>query len=264
MGELFFLFAQHDHAQLSGQLAAQYGNRLFAKPEPLESTIRAVGLHDCGWPLHDDRPTLNKDRLPLDVFETPLDIAMPVWQAGVERVADEDPYAQLLVSLHVLGLSGFAAARQHDRREQFELNKFQHRQIEKQVELRKQLGMALDVPLKLGLAVRSDLSEEEKLRRNHNIVQTMDRISLGLCCTELVFEKIEAIVPRVGAAAVTLNFTRTDDFALRVQPWPFDQEIIEWEMAYRAVPAGQYDDVDKFRRTYAESSPMQLKMTVHA
>jgi len=161
-------------------------------------------------------------------------------------------------------LSGFAAARQHDRREQFELNKFQHRQIEKQVDLRKRLGMALDVPLKLGLAVRSDLSEEEKLRRNHNIVQTMDRISLGLCCTELVFEKIEAIVPRAGAAAVTLNFTRTDDFSLRVQPWPFDQEIIELDIAYRAVPAGQYDDVEEFRRSYAEASRVQLKMTVHA
>src|SRR5205085_2942945 len=120
--------------------------------------------------------------------------------------------------------------RQHDRREQFELNKFQHRQIEKQVELRKLLGMSLEVPLRLGLAMRSDLPEEESLRRNHNIVQTMDRISLGLCCTELQFEKIEGIVPRPGAAALTLNFTRTSDFALCVQPWPFDQERIELEI----------------------------------
>src|SRR5881394_855981 len=97
MGDAFFLFAQHDHAQLSGQLAAHYGNRFFGKPDPPEPTIRAVGLHDCGWPLHDDQPTLNKDGLPLDVFETPLDIAISVWQAGVERVANEDGYAQLLV-----------------------------------------------------------------------------------------------------------------------------------------------------------------------
>jgi hypothetical protein len=264
MGDSFLLFAQHDHAQLSGELAQHYGNRLFARPESLESVIRAVGLHDCGWPLHDDSPTLNKDGLPLDVFETPLDIAIAVWQAGVERVAQEDAYTQLLVSLHVLGLSGFAAARQHDRREQFELNKFQHRQIEKQVELRKQLGMALDVPLKLGLAVRSDVSEEERLRRNHNIVQTMDRLSLGLCCTELVFEKIEGIVPRAGAAAVTLNFTRTDDFALRVQPWPFDQEMIELEIPYRAVPAGKYDDLEEFRTTYGDAPLMRMKMMVHS
>src|SRR3954470_12372868 len=200
MEDRFLLFAQHDHAQLSGELARHYGNRFFAKPDPLEQTIRAVALHDCGWPLHDDRPTLNKEGLPLDVFESPLDVAIGVWQAGVEAVANEPPYTQLLVSLHVLGLSGFAATRQHDRREQFELNKFQHRQIEKQVELRKRLGLAVDVPLKLGLAIRSDIAEEERLRRNHNLVQTMDRISLGLCCTELPFEKIEGIVPRPGSA----------------------------------------------------------------
>jgi hypothetical protein len=264
LGEQFLLFAQHDHAQLSGTLAAHYGNRNFVRPDPLSPTILAVGLHDCGWPLHDQQPTLNKDGLPLDVFETPLDVAINVWQAGVDRVADEDVYTQLLVSLHVLGLSGFAAARQHDRREQFELNKFQHRQIEKQVELRKQLKLSTDTPLKLGLAVRSDIDEEEKLRRNHNIVQIMDRISLGLCCTELVFEKIDSIVPRPGTTPLTLNFTRSDDFALRINPWPFDQEQIELEMNYRAVPAAKYDDVEEFRAVYANAPPMSLKMTVHA
>ncbi len=264
MSDLFFLFTQHDHAQLSGELGRHYGNRHFTRPDPLQETIAAVARHDCGWPLHDDRPTLNKDGLPLDVFETPLDIAINVWQAGVEAVANENVYMQLLVSLHVLGLSGFAAARQHDRREQFELNKFQHRQIEKQVELRKQLGMSLDVPLKLGLAVKTDIAEEEKLRRNHNIVQTMDRISLGLCCTDLVFEKIDAIVPRPGAAGVTLNFSRTDDFALRVEPWPFDQERIELEIPYRAAPAAKYDDVEEFRQAYANAEQMAMQMTVHA
>jgi len=260
----FLLFTQHDHAQLSGQLAAHYGNRNFAKPDPLEPTIRAVALHDCGWPLHDESPTLNKDGLPLDVFETPLDIAINVWQTGVDRIADQDAYTQLLISLHVLGLSGFAAARQHDRREQFELNKFQHRQIEKQVDLRRQLGLATDVPLKLGLSVKNDIETEEKLRRNHNIVQTMDRISLGLCCTELVFEKIESIVPRPGATPTILNFTRSEDFALRIHPWPFDQDRIELEMDYRAVPAAKYDDLEEFRKIYTNAQPSRLQMIVHS
>jgi Protein of unknown function (DUF3891) len=256
LGDQFLLFTQHDHAQLSGELARHYGNRLFARPQPLEETIGAVARHDCGWPLHDQL-------LPLDVFETPLDVAIAVWQAGVERVADEPAYTQLLVSLHVLGLSGFAATRQHDRREQFELNKFQHRQIELQVELRRQLEMGLDVPLKLGLAVRTDVPQEEQLRRNHNIVQTMDRISLGLCCTELVFEKIEGIVPRAGAVPVTLNFTRNDEFALRVEPWPFDQESIDLKIPYRALPAAQYADVEEFRNAYGDAAEAHMKMTVH-
>src|SRR5258705_12481122 len=109
VGDWYFLFAQHDHAHWCGELAARYGNKNFDRAEPFQQSVRAVGLHDCGWPIHDQRPTLNKQGLPLHVFETPLNVALEVWQAGVERVADEEPYTQLLVSLHVMGLSGFAA-----------------------------------------------------------------------------------------------------------------------------------------------------------
>jgi uncharacterized protein DUF3891 len=224
--------------------------------------VRAVGLHDCGWPVHDERPTLNKQGLPLHVFETPLNVALEVWQAGVERVANEEPYTQLLVSLHVMGLSGFAAANVHDRREQFELNKFQQRQIEKQVELRNRLGMRTDIAMKLGLAIRTDLEEEERLRRNYLIMQTMDRISLGLCCDEAPFGKIEEIVPKLGMNAVTLNFARVGEFELGVEPWAFDEERVEIEMPYKEVPARKYEDVEEFRGIYQDAHVRRVKMVV--
>jgi hypothetical protein len=263
LGELFYLFAQDDHARLSGELARRYGNKWFARPDPLEEVVRAVGLHDCGWSIHDQRPTLNKDGLPVDVFETPLAIALEVWREGVERVKNEAPYTQLMVSLHVLGLSGFAASHAHDRLEQFELNKFQHRQIEIQESLRKRLGMALDVPLRLGLAVTHESPQEENLRRNHLILQTMDRISLGLCSTEMPFARIEGIMPRPGGPLVTLSFERTDLWALKVAPWPFEVEKIEVEVPYRAVAAGKYD-VEEFRTAYSAAQEQRVKMIVHA
>src|SRR5687767_15264144 len=106
-GDRFLLIAQHDHALLSGQLAERYGNARFATPQPREAVVRAVGMHDCGWPMHDERPTLNAEGWPVDVFETPLPLALKVWQAATDRMAGEDPYARMLVSLHVLGLSAF-------------------------------------------------------------------------------------------------------------------------------------------------------------
>src|SRR4051812_8913976 len=105
----FLLITQHDHALISGELAEQFGNEYFARPAPLESVLRGIRLHDGGWPLHDDQPTRNSDGLPLDVFETPPEIALKVWTAGVERAAAEDKYAGLLVSVHVLNLSVFAS-----------------------------------------------------------------------------------------------------------------------------------------------------------
>src|SRR5438874_5670453 len=107
-GSHFLLITQHDHALIAGELADQFGNDNFASPIPREQTLLGVSLHDCGWPLHDIEPTLNADGLPLDVFESPRDLAFKVWTASVERAAQKDPYAGLLVSLHVLSLSVLA------------------------------------------------------------------------------------------------------------------------------------------------------------
>ena len=57
-GNEFWLFTQHDHALLSGQLAAEFGNAAFAPPDPREPVLHGIWLHDSGWPLHDDAPTL--------------------------------------------------------------------------------------------------------------------------------------------------------------------------------------------------------------
>src|SRR5207249_3009653 len=97
-----------------------------------------ISLHDCGWPLHDDQPTLSKDGFPLDVFESPRAIAIQCWTASVERAAARDPYAGLLVSLHVLNLSVFvsesAASGQSfnmdNPQDRFAMVKFQQREIE--------------------------------------------------------------------------------------------------------------------------------------
>src|SRR3954471_14996863 len=64
VGEEFFLIAQDDHAKLAGELARHFGNDRFARPEPQNEVIAGVSLHDAGWPLHDDEPTLNAGGLP--------------------------------------------------------------------------------------------------------------------------------------------------------------------------------------------------------
>jgi hypothetical protein len=263
MGDEFFLFTQHDHAVLSSQFASHYGNGRFLPPDPRAETISAVMLHDCGWPLHDDCPTLNASHLPLDVFETPLDLAVRVWQASAESVANESPYTRLLVSLHVLGLSGYAASHVHTRTEQFELNKFQQREIERQVELRKELGLSTDIPLRLGLAMDNRTQSEAVLKFNHNILQAMDRISLALCCTEPPFPRIENIFPRPGSTPDTLHFRRSSATSLRVEPWPFDARTLNFKVPFRSVPARPFYSVEEFREAYAAAPMQHLAVSVH-
>src|SRR4051794_21366437 len=107
-GDEFLLITQHDHAQLSGKLATHLGNETFSPPSPYRESVDGIALHDCGWPLHDDNPTLSAQGQPLHVLESPMSVATRVWSESARRAAEVDPYTGLLVSLHVLALSAVA------------------------------------------------------------------------------------------------------------------------------------------------------------
>ena len=93
-------------------------------------------------------------------------------------------------------------------------------------------------------------------------MQTMDRISLGLCCDEAPFGKIEEIVPKMGMNALTLNFVRVGEFELGVEPWPFDEQRVEIQMPYKEVPARKYETGEEFVETYRGAQVRRVKMAV--
>jgi hypothetical protein len=263
-GDQFYLIAQNDHAQLSGRIAVHYGNDSFVRPRAWTETIRAISMHDAGWVEHDDLPTLDKEGLPLDVFETPLELSLRMWHSSVERAAGEADLTRLLVSLHVLGLSGLAAARPRTGREIFELNKFQQREIERQEVMRRNLGLPVDAPLRLGLSERPGALAEEELRQSHQLMQLGDRLSLALCCTTMTFKSIENVAPRAGSAPVTLKLSPAEPAGLQVEPWPFDERHLTFAVPYRAVPARSYSGVEELRGAYAAAEVRELVLTLLA
>src|SRR4029078_7780912 len=48
-GGSLIIIGQTDHAKLSGQCAAHWGNKDFARPKPYEAVVRAAMFHDSGW-----------------------------------------------------------------------------------------------------------------------------------------------------------------------------------------------------------------------
>lgn len=259
-GDEFLLVTQDDHALLSGKLAARIGNGLFSTPLPYRQTVEGAAMHDAGWPVHDDlAPTLNEKGLPLHVLETPVPLAVRVWGESARRAAARDPYAGLLVSLHVLHLSAIAQRtddpapheRARSRSDQFELLKFQHKQIEHQEELRRQLGLHTDLPLNLGLARPGADPAEDALLFNFGLVKVTDRLSLDLCCSEPLFDSIDDVYPRIGAPPVTLKLEHLGPGAMSVDPWPFDADRVEYEVPCRRLPGGPFEGAAAFRAAYA-------------
>ncbi len=217
-------------------------------------------MHDCGWPLHDNQPTLNPRRQPLDVFETPRSIALEVWLRSVDIAVERDPYAGLLVSLHVFGLSIFAVEQganissswnMKDARARFDINRFQHRMIEIQEILRTKLGLRTDRPLTHGIS--NDLTDpaEARLKHDFDCLRCMDQLSLSICCTKPPFANIQ---PR------SIRVERNGN-EIRLDPWPFMPNEIETSFVFRRLPAREYTDETELRELFSHAAPEQF--TVH-
>ncbi|MEM6315738.1 MAG: DUF3891 family protein, partial [Planctomycetota bacterium] len=171
VGDEYRLIPQHEHALLSGKLAAA-----LRDPLPADA-VTGIGHHDAGWPLHDDRPTLSRAGLPLDVFETPMPLGLEIWLASAERAAAEAPHAGLLVSLHSLSLAGHALSPDLPRRTQFDWLAFTTRIAELQMQWRQALGMRIDRPTSHGLAHGWSDDRERALHVHFRWLQALDKLS---------------------------------------------------------------------------------------
>lgn len=254
------LFTQHDHALLSGRMTEQLDGKLIAKPS--SAATEGISLHDCGWPLHDDRPTLNAQGYPLHVFESPVEVATQVWSASAKRAANQKPYAGLLVSLHVLNLSAMAALHRTSPREVFELNKFQHQQIELQEKLRVELGMRIDRPLNLGLAAPGTSAKEDQLLFDYHLLRAMDQLSLALLCDEHLFDSLDGVDPRPGGTPFSVRLQTPKPFRARLRPWPFATDVLKFSVPCRRVSSQPFGDVEQFRQIYQRAAVEQVELTL--
>jgi hypothetical protein len=265
-GNEYFLFTQDDHARLSGALADHFGNRRFTAPEPRKAVLDAIAMHDRGWPLHDNAPTLNENGLPLHVFETPISITGPVWSESVRLAREAGSYTAFLVSLHVFHLSAMSyqhysepETRRRNAKSLFELNKFQQSQIELQEHFRREMGLRTDVPLELGLAPRGGSAEETQLRYNYQVLKAMDQVSLAVFCDGRAFTTIEDVAPGPGAEPLELHVGYPAEWMVSISPWPFDIEQIEAQAPFRRLPARAYANVEEFRRVYS-AAPQEMQI----
>src|SRR5262249_59862679 len=102
------LVLQTDHSRIAGLLAAHWGNDKFARLNPYASMVLAAQEHDSGWWDWEIKPTLNAQGYPMDyITGGGLDRAVHLAfdRHGITRVLEQDPYAGLLVSMHLAGLN---------------------------------------------------------------------------------------------------------------------------------------------------------------
>lgn len=104
-GAPHFVITQIDHARMSGDLAALFGNEHFARPEPWDLIVYTIAHHDEGWADVDAAP----DRDPYTglvhhLTKTPLEKLMMTSRQSPNFNEQRHPFCGILSSMHSWGL----------------------------------------------------------------------------------------------------------------------------------------------------------------
>ena len=111
----WWLITHPDHARLAGDFATAWGNPQFRKPTPRERVLKGIACHDDGWAARDAHPTITRQGKPsafsielvgkYSAFEEiDLEAYLAVRDRAVRIIAEDDPYAGLLISMHTYNL----------------------------------------------------------------------------------------------------------------------------------------------------------------
>jgi hypothetical protein len=235
----WWLITHPDHARLAGAFAAAWGNVQFRKPEPRPRVLTGINCHDDGWAERDKHPSITRQGKP-SAFSTELvgkyaafeeiDLAeyLAVRDRAVRIIAEQDPYAGLLIAMHTYNLLTAHADRSTITPEGLVLlDAFLEKQRAYQDTLRAQI------------AADSSLLTEEKdaetLLDHFRLLQACDNLSLLTCVAWPSPAHLLHPLPLTnGGTSEVLVIPRAPrEFTL--SPWPFEEEGLTFRFPARHV-----------------------------
>jgi len=109
--ERYWLISQPDHANLSGELAANFVSQSFPRISP--AMARAIATHDAGWAIFPQEstpsasPQLAADGKPLAFVECRAPEFVRAWTTSISRAEEICAAGGIIVSRHFCALGGF-------------------------------------------------------------------------------------------------------------------------------------------------------------
>jgi hypothetical protein len=267
--ERLLLVLQIDHSRVAGFLASHWGNHVFARPRPYLSVVLAAQEHDSSWWEWEARPEIDASGHPIDYADGGVDPARKTVfdRVGIARVAEQDPYAGLLVGMHIAGLccQRFdTTPHLPDKRHVPEVWTFLREQ-----EATRNQWLA---DLRESVAFR-DFATDEEVWRNYRLVQIYDQVG-QILCNRYPFNTTErrTAAPTVlrhapvapGEDDVTLHLDIVDEVRAIVRPYPFDVSPLRVTFPARLVPKGPYRSQDEFLGEFYRGERIALTRTLQA
>jgi hypothetical protein len=249
---------QSQHAAISGRIAETWGGEAFPPPAPWTAVCEAAARHDDGMDDFDAEPDLDPDSgLPRSFMRMPLASWLDCWRRGPSLVAEDSPYAGILVSLHGCGL--LARRRLHTDDERLEAADYLAEQEELREEWAGEVERDPDAAPGLGAAA---------LAVNRDLLVAWDAMSLAVCMPRMpeTFDGVPGaegptrieVYEDDGAAGESVGPPLTRERTVRVSPWPFSEPAVELE-AWGRVLSERYEDREMMQAALAAAEPVALR-----
>jgi hypothetical protein len=262
-GDQLWVIRQTDHAMLAGFLAREWGNEHWAQPHPFSSFCLAVGEHDNGWLEWELAPRIDpRTRLPYSFMSIPTLDHVNLYQRGIERVVQADPYAGLLTSLHCSSLYDRARATLPGFSAKYVKSNEAPTAGEFQQKLKLQ-QLRLKVDLRSNPATKS-LADEKALERNAARLEALDRLSLYFCLNIQEDTAFDGVPSDEQGAEADWQVRRDDENSVSLTPYPFRRSPLAISILVRQVPKRLYGTDADFQRTLGQAPYSAMNFTLKA
>jgi hypothetical protein len=250
---------QPDHGIQTGQFAAHWGNETTPSFDPRRAVIEAGTRHDNGWAAWEERPTLDPDTgQPWQFYRLTPHEHVPLYRRGIEMAAEFDSTTGLLVSMHGAGLYNdrygtFRLAEQRFSASERELvDEFLAEQALFQQSLAERA---------LGRAVHTHVTTDPQVFYNYLLLQVWDRLSLQFAFRLAADCEISPL-PRPDGSSGVLRVKHLGEFAVALDPYPFDEPSLVFPLAARLLPDRRYRNAEEFLAQMTATPVLDLECRV--
>lgn len=257
--EGWLLITHPDHAKLAGDFALAWGNATFPRPARFDDVFYAVAHHDDGWKTRDAAPWLTKEGKP-EAFTRTLvgtyaafeEIDVPsylkVRENATQAVASENAYAGILVSMHTVNLlteQADVSSVRPEHRDTF------HQFIASQREWQCVTAGRLQ-------------AEEGELKRGFEFLQCCDNLSLIACSGYDQARALRHTHPDTSGQRHALHCTPIAAGEWQIDPWPFHERTLTFQVPTRRVAKAAARDTETFRQAFREAPIVVRDITLRA
>jgi hypothetical protein len=264
----WWLITHPDHAHLAGDFAAEWGNAEFRRPDPRTRVLKGIACHDDGWAKRDAHPSVTRQGKP-SAFSTELvgrysafeeidlEEYLAVRDRAVRIIAEQDPYAALLISMHTYNLLAAHADRSTIAPAGLTLlDAFLDRQRNYQTELKSKI------------AKDASLTEVEKTEQtvleHFRLLQACDNLSLLTCVAFSSPAHLLHPLPLNGGGTAEVKVLPIALRHFRLAPWPFAGPELTFAFPARHVTGKVFANSESLETAFNEATVEQLTVTLSA